>query len=423
MSVASFFSKKIISDFNKISYDFNKCKQFSLDHKKDHKKDYEITLIYIYLHLCKLTDNLDIKYFYSREANKIYLKHFLHKRCMLNEYDWTELELYNYNLLELFNYDVYYLSDSVKITNGRCIFKPNDYLFYRYKVEKHIGKGTFSNVYKCFDFKRSEHIAIKAIRNDLKFINSGTKEISALQKLRHNSICNFIKYFKYENHCFIVFELLEGNLYQYMKSTRFSPLKPTMVNKVAKQLIPVLVYIKSIDVIHADIKPENILIKYIDDDDIIVKLSDFGSVMEKDTNFMGYIVSRYYRAPEIILEQRGCCDYPIDMWSFSTIIYELLTGIPLFSAKTDTEIVYYIFKELGIPNESFLKSCINRKKLESNHLYKKDISNNYVLLHKNLSNIKDIDIEAFIFLIDTLCWNKNERVSCDEAMNHRYLLN
>ena len=37
MSVASFFSKKIISDFNKISYDFNKCKQFSLDHKKDHK--------------------------------------------------------------------------------------------------------------------------------------------------------------------------------------------------------------------------------------------------------------------------------------------------------------------------------------------------------------------------------------------------
>ena len=244
--------------------------------------------------MCKLTDDFQLKNKYSRKANNIYLKYFSHKNSMLNEFYWTELELYNYNLTELFNYDVYCLTKNVEITTGRCIFKKYDVLFYRYQIENEIGKGTYSNVYKCMDFKRSQHVAIKALRNDSKFINSGTKEISVLQKLKHKSICNFIKYFQVQKHHFIVFELHEGNIYQYMKSTRFQPMKPHIVKQVTKQLIPVLVYIKSINIIHADIKPENILIKHIDDEDISVKLSDFGSAMKKNNNFVGYIVSRYY---------------------------------------------------------------------------------------------------------------------------------
>ena len=414
MSIYSYFSKEILSDFKKISNNIDECINFILHIDNS----YEITLIYIYLHICKLTEYNDIKNKYSRKANKIYLKYFSNKTSILNEFDWTELKLYNYNLLELFNYNVYCLKEGVEITNGRCLFKECDVIFYRYQIEKQIGKGAYSNVYKCLDFKRNQNVAIKAIRNDSKFINSGNKEIKILEKLNHKSICNFIKYFHIEKHHFIVFQLYKGNIYQYIKSTRFQPMKPHIVSQIAKQLIPVLVYIKSIDVIHADIKPENILISKINDENISVKLSDFGSAIKKNKNFTGYIVSRYYRAPEITLHKEGCCDYTIDMWSLSTIIYELLTGSPLFPEKTEKKLIYAIFKELGFPNQTFLYNCKKRKLLES-----QVEDNNSYSLYEKISNIKDIDMNAYEYLLDTLVWNKENRIICDHAANHKYLLN
>lgn len=414
MSVSYHFSEKLISEFKKISNNINECKNFLL---RIDKSD-EITLIYIYLYICKLTEDNDIKNKYSRKANNIYLKYFSNKTSILNEFDWTELKVYNYNLSELFHYNVYCLKESAKITNGRCIFKEDDIIFYRYQIEKQIGKGTYSNVYECFDYKRTQHVAIKAVRNDSKFVNSGRKEIIILEKLNHKSICNFIKYFHIKQHYFIVFQLLKGNIYQYVKSTRFEPMKPHIVSQIAKQLIPVLVYIKSIDVIHADIKPENILINKINDENISVKLSDFGSAMKKSDNFTGYIVSRYYRAPEITLEKKGCCDYAIDMWSLSTIIYELLIGSPLFPEKTEKKLIYAILKELGFPNHTFLYNCKKRKLLESQV---EDI-NSYSTYEK-ISNIKDIDMNAYEYLCDTLVWNKEDRINCNAAENHKYLLN
>ena len=159
--------------------------------------------------MTKLTNDKDEREMYINKANKIYSNNFSNKSTILNEFDWIELELYKYNLSELFNYDVYILCDNAAIDTGRCLFNPDDILFYRYKIEKQIGKGTYSNVYKCFDYKRNEHIAIKAIRNDTKFQNAGHKEINILKQLSHKSICNFIKYFEVEEHYFIVFDLLQ----------------------------------------------------------------------------------------------------------------------------------------------------------------------------------------------------------------------
>ena len=414
MSVYSYFSKEVLYNFKKVSINFNDSINFHLHLEEDD----EITLIYIYLYICKLTEELDIKNSYSREANKIYLKYFSNKNCILNEFDWTELKLYNYNLIELFNYDIYCLKENVEINHGRCLFKEDDVLFYRYQIEQQIGKGTYSNVYRCMDFKRNQHVAIKAVRNDSKFINSGAKEILILQKLKHKSICNYIKYFQIEKHHFIVFQLHKGNLYQYVKSKRFQPMNPTYVKQITEQIIPVLTYIKSVNIIHADIKPENILISKINDENISVKLSDFGSAMKRNKNFTGYIVSRYYRAPEIVLEKYGCCDYIIDMWSFSTIVYELLIGSPLFPAKTEKNLIYQIFEELGFPNENFLSDCKKRKILEYQLT-----DNTFASTYNKLINIKDIDIDAYDYLRDSLKWDKDKRLTCDDALKHKYLLN
>ena len=246
MSVASHFSAEILLEFNKFYNDYDKCKQ--LCERVDISDNN--TLIYLYLHLCKLTDDKDEIVFYTNKANKIYKNNFSNNNStILNEFEWVKLELYKYNLGELFNYDVYMLSDNAEMNTGRCLFKPKDIIYYRYRIEKQIGKGTFSNVYKCFDFKRNQHIAIKAIRNDKKFKKSGSKEVNILKQLSHKSICNYVKYFEVEQHYFIVFNLLQCNIYDYLKTNKFTPFKPNIVKQFTKQMLDVLVYIKDIEVI------------------------------------------------------------------------------------------------------------------------------------------------------------------------------
>mmetsp|Transcript_23617 Transcript_23617/g.18066 ORF Transcript_23617/g.18066 Transcript_23617/m.18066 type:complete len:95 (+) Transcript_23617:212-496(+) len=85
-------------------------------------------------------------------------------------------------------------------------------------------------------------------------------------------------------------------------------------------------------VIHRDLKPENILLKDGD-----VRICDFGSSKVLDENVSKntpYVVSRYYRAPELILACRNYTDR-IDIWSVGCIIFELVTRMPMFPGDSE----------------------------------------------------------------------------------------
>ncbi len=99
------------------------------------------------------------------------------------------------------------------------------------------------------------------------------------------------------------------------------------VKKYAKQIFNGLSNMHSQEIYHRDLKPENILIK-----DGQIKVCDFGASKELDDMNTPYIVSRWYRAPELIL---GCKKYnnSIDVWATGCIIFELLTNVVLFEAE------------------------------------------------------------------------------------------
>jgi dual specificity tyrosine-phosphorylation-regulated kinase 2/3/4 len=125
----------------------------------------------------------------------------------------------------------------------------------------------------------------------------------------------------------IVFELLEMNLYELIKSHNFSGLEPNFVKNIANQLINCINFLQKNNIIHCDLKPENILLKDWNKTDI--KVIDFGSSCFDNEKLYAYIQSRYYRAPEVIL---GLGYNPqIDMWSYGCVLAEISTGISRFT--------------------------------------------------------------------------------------------
>ena len=117
-------------------------------------------------------------------------------------------------------------------------------------------------------------------------------------------------------------------------------------------------------------KPENVIFK--DETYQDVKLIDFGASCQDCTTGFFYVQSRYYRAPEIVLGIQY--DHAVDMWSLGCIVYELITGKPLFPAHDENELLeFFILTISKVPN-AMLE---NAKKYKQFYIKKNDFFSFY----------------------------------------------
>ena len=120
------------------------------------------------------------------------------------------------------------------------------------------------------------------------------------------------------------------------------------IKEFMRQILLGMAYVHSQGVCHRDLKPENILMN----DKGVVKICDFGSAKVLSENGLNtpYIVSRYYRAPELIL---ACSDYTtaIDIWAIGCILAEFLTKRPIFPGKTEGSQLIEQIAILGLPSK------------------------------------------------------------------------
>ena len=187
---------------------------------------------------------------------------------------------------------------------------------YKYRVIEETGKGVFSTVLRCVDNQTNETVAIKVLRSIEKITSDAKNELSLLKEIQdkdpqntkncipvHNS-------FMYRNHLCIVFPYMALNLRDTLrKYGAGTGLSLIAVQSFARQLFLALLHIKKLGIVHADIKPDNIMLK--DDKSSLIELTDFGnSFYESDVNNLPtpYLISRFYRAPEVILGLKyGLC--------------------------------------------------------------------------------------------------------------------
>lgn len=268
-------------------------------------------------------------------------------------------------------------------SRGDYLVVPHDHLAYRYEVLYELGSGSFGQVVCCLDHQTQQKVAVKIIRNRSKYREQSFIEVQLLSTLwernsTHQSqqdqqqrapIVRMFDYFEFRNHLCITFELLGVNLYDILKVRYFQGLPLANIRLIAQQLLQALAFLREQDVIHCDLKPENVLVQapgcYFTGEPVTtaqaniwidkVKLVDFGSSCLASKAVFTYIQSRFYRSPEVMLGHAYDCS--IDMWSFACILVELYTGHPLFAGENEADQMGCIMELLGVPSDAFLSRC------------------------------------------------------------------
>uniref|UniRef100_A0A8C1Z5N4 non-specific serine/threonine protein kinase n=1 Tax=Cyprinus carpio TaxID=7962 RepID=A0A8C1Z5N4_CYPCA len=227
-----------------------------------------------------------------------------------------------------------------------------------YEVLDFLGRGTFGQVVKCWKRGTSEIVAVKILKNHPSYARQGQIEVGILARLssenaeEHNLVRAF-ECFQHRSHTCLVFEMLEQNLYDFLKQNKFSPLPLKVIRPILQQVATALKKLKAMGLIHADLKPENIMLVDPVRQPYRVKVIDFGSASHVSKAVCStYLQSRYYRAPEIILGLPFC--EAIDMWSLGCVIAELFLGWPLYPGALEFDQIRYISQTQGLPGEHLL---------------------------------------------------------------------
>jgi len=166
-----------------------------------------------------------------------------------------------------------------------------------YEVLRKIDSGSFGDVYLARTKKDGTFHAIKKVKH-------ASQELALMKELDHPNIVKLHDSFVTSSTYHLVMEYVVDQ-------------KPTDLRSYMKQLFSALAYLHDKGICHRDVKPQNILYNET------VKLCDLGSAKRLGSVNTAYIVSRYYRAPELLLGATGYT-VAVDVWAAGCVFGELL---------------------------------------------------------------------------------------------------
>ncbi|KAI1314619.1 Serine/threonine-protein kinase [Mortierella claussenii] len=234
-----------------------------------------------------------------------------------------------------------------------------------YVVEHEIGRGSFAIVYKGYHRVTKESVAIKSVlRSKLtkKLLENLASEINILKGIRHDHIVALVDCKETESHIHLVMEYCsQGDLSQYIKRRGDGPpslpsppgggLHEVVVRHFLKQLASALEFLRSKNLIHRDLKPQNLLLHPPSNSKEgsgyglpVLKVADFGFARSLPHLSLAETLcgSPLYMAPEILRYEKY--DAKADLWSVGTVLYEMCTGKPPFRALNHVALLKTIEK-------------------------------------------------------------------------------
>jgi mitogen-activated protein kinase 1/3 len=288
-----------------------------------------------------------------------------------------------------------------------------------YQPLKKLGHGAYGVVCSANDTKRDLKVAIKKVQGVFDDLVDGKRilrEVKLLRHFQHENICGLVDLapspanVPFED-LYIVMDFMETDLHKIIYSK--NALSDEHIQYFTYQILKGLKFIHSANVLHRDLKPSNLLLNSNCD----LKICDFGLARGfksgGDNEFTEYVVTRWYRAPEVMC---SCQDYStgIDVWSVGCILAELHGRKPLFPGENYVKQMNLIFSVLGTPephdyefitNEkalSYIKGLEKRPKVPFSQLYTQASSHALDLMDRMLQ------------------FNPKKRITVNEALAHPY---
>jgi serine/threonine protein kinase/Tfp pilus assembly protein PilF len=234
---------------------------------------------------------------------------------------------------------------SEKISVTKTLETPKDELSRgstfagRYEIIEELGRGGMGNVYRVYDTKIKEEVALKLLKpeiaSDKKTIERFSNELKFARKIRHKNVCQMFELMEEEDTHFITMEYVSGeDLKSFIR--RVGQLPSGKAISISKQVCEGLAEAHKLGVIHRDLKPSNIMV----DDEGNARIMDFGiarSIKGKGITGAGVMVGTpEYMSPEQAEVKE--VDKRSDIYSLGIILYEMVTGRAPFDGETPLSI-------------------------------------------------------------------------------------
>ncbi|XP_029428826.1 mitogen-activated protein kinase 13 isoform X2 [Rhinatrema bivittatum] len=273
-----------------------------------------------------------------------------------------------------------------------------------YAALSQVGSGAYGTVCSAVDMKTGEKVAIKKLSRPFQseiFAKRAYRELTLLKHMAHENVIGLLDVFTSAAslHGFQDFYLVMP----YMQID----LQKVMGLNLSEDKIQFLVYQMLSGL--KDLKPGNLAVN----EDCELKILDFGLARHADSEMTGYVVTRWYRAPEVILSWMHY-NQTVDIWSVGCIMGEMLTGKTLFKGKDYLDQLTQILKVTGVPGAEFVQKLEDKaakKYIQSlPNIPRKDFSQLFTkaspLAVDLLEKMLELDVE--------------KRLTAAEALEHPY---
>jgi len=221
-----------------------------------------------------------------------------------------------------------------------------DEIYKKYEIGRKLGQGSFGVVYEIINRDTEEKFAIKIISKEKvgggKMSTSFENEVYIMKTVIHPNLIRLEEVFETKKKLYLITELCEaGELAKWIKKQ--GPIPEHISKIIMRQIVDAISYLHKNDIVHRDLKLENILLKEFDPSQEIfyIKITDFGLSSQRATAgtesmFEDYCGTPLYMAPEIIenLPYSQLCD----VWALGIIMFILLTSHSPFSSESETKL-------------------------------------------------------------------------------------
>ncbi|XP_037540819.1 mitogen-activated protein kinase 14A isoform X1 [Nematolebias whitei] len=285
----------------------------------------------------------------------------------------------------------------------------------RYQKLSPVGSGAYGTVCSAYDNMMGCQVAVKKLSRPFQsFIHAKRtyRELRLLKHMKHENVIGLLDVFtpatslKEFKDVYLVTHLMGADLNNIVKCQK---LTDDHVQFLIYQILRGLKYIHSAEIIHRDLKPSNLAVN----EDCELKILDFGLARHTDDEMTGYVATRWYRAPEIMLNWMHY-NMTVDIWSVGCIMAELLTGRPLFPGTDHIDQLKLIMRLIGIPGPELVAKISS----ESARTYINSLP------RTPKRNFSDVFVGANPIAVDLLekmlVLDTDKRITAAQALTHPY---